>query len=106
MSRKAIQQIRQTEDQAEILCRVAEERAAEMRERVTREGEAHLAAVECDTEAEFAAELQRIRSRAAALEEKKRAEAEKEAAALELAARERLPEAVHRIVWGIIEKCQ
>ena len=106
MAKKAIRQIRQIEDQAEILCRVAEERAAEMRERVMREGEAHLCEVERTTEQELAAELQQVRARAAALEQKKRAEAEREAAELELAARERMPEAVHRIVWGIIEKCQ
>ena len=40
MSKTAIEQIRETEEQAAILCRVAEEKATEMRERVKAEGEA------------------------------------------------------------------
>lgn len=106
MSKEAIRQIREAEDQAAVLCRVAEEKATEMRERIRAQGEAHCARVEQDTEAEYAAELADIRCRAAALEAKKRAEAEAQALALEATARERIQEAVKIIVWEIVEKCQ
>ena len=77
MSKTAIEQIRETEEQAAILCRVAEEKATEMRERVKAEGEAHCAAVRENTEAEYAEMLADIRQRAAALEQKKRREAKR-----------------------------
>ena len=89
-----------------MLCRVAEEKAAEMRAKVKQEGEAHIAEVKQTTEAMLAAELKTMRERAAALEVKKKKEALAEAAALEQAARERLDEAASMIVWEIIEKCQ
>ena len=106
MSKDAIKQIRETEDQAAILCRVAEEKAAEMKERIRIEGEAHCAETEQETEAEYAAELDEIRRRALALESKKRAEAEAEAEALMKRARERLDDADKIIVWEIVERCQ
>lgn len=106
MSKDAIKQIRDTEDQAAVLCRVAEEKAAEMKERVRAEGEAHCAETEQATEAEYAAELQEIRRRAAALEDKKRTEAEAEAEAFMEKARERMSDAVKMIVWEIVERCQ
>ena len=43
---------------------------------------------------------------ALALEEKKRLEALSQAEALKTAARERIDEAIHIIVWEIVEKCQ
>ena len=86
-----------------MLCRAAEERAAEMRSRIRTEGEAHCADVERNTRAEYAAKLSDIRTRSARLEEKKRAEAEAEAEALLDAARERMDEAVKAIVWEIVE---
>lgn len=106
MSGEAIKQIRETEDQAAILCRVAEEKAAELKERIRSEGEAHCAEVEQEAEDEYAAKLDEIRRRALALEDKKRAEAEAEAAALMERARERINEAVKTIVWEIVERCQ
>ncbi|MBQ8357825.1 MAG: hypothetical protein IJX39_08490 [Clostridia bacterium] len=106
MSKDAIRQIRETEDQAAVLCRVAEEKAAEMREQVRQKGEEHCALVRESTEAEYAAELTEMRRRATALEAKKRAEAEAEAKVLKAAAREKINEAVKIIVWEIVEKCQ
>lgn len=106
MSKDAIRQINETEDQAAILCRVAEEKAAEMKERVRAEGEALCAEAEQETEAEYAAQLDEIRHRALALESKKRAEAEAEAEALMVRAAERLQTAAKIIVWEIVEKCQ
>ena len=106
MSKEAIQRIREAEDQAAVLCRVAGERAAEMRKRIHAQGEAHCAEVERETEAEYAAQLEEIRQRALALEEKKCAEAEAEAARLEAAAEEKIDEAIHTIVWEIVERCQ
>ena len=106
MSKQAILRIREAEDQAAVLCRVAEERAAEMRERVKTQGEAHCNAVRENTEAEYAAELADMRRRASVLEHKKREEAMQEAEALKTAAREKMGEAVKLIVWEIVERCQ
>ena len=106
MSKKAILQIRQAEDRARVLCRVAEEKAAEILESVEQEGKAHLDETERATEREFAEELAQIRARADALLERKRAEAEREAAELAGAARAHMSQATQRIVWGMIEKCQ
>lgn len=106
MSKEAILQIREAEDKADVLCRVAEEKATELRERVKAQGEAHCAAVRENTEAEYAAVLADMHRRALALEEKKRLEALSQAEALKTAARERIDEAIHIIVWEIVEKCQ
>ena len=106
MSKKAIAQIRQAEDRAQVLCRVAEEKAAEILESVEQEGRAHLEETERATEREFAEELAQIRARADALVERKRVEAEREAEELAKTARLHMDEATHRIVWGMIEKCQ
>lgn len=106
MSKEAILHIREAEDQAAVLCRVAGEKATEQRERVKAQGEAHCAAVRESTEAEYTAVLADMRRRALALEEKKRLEALEEAEALKAAARERIGEAINVIVWEIVEKCQ
>ena len=79
MSKQAIEKIREAEAQAALLCRVAQEKATEMRERVCAQGEAHLADVEQSTTRDYAVQLSEIRQRAHALEEKKRREAKKEA---------------------------
>lgn len=106
MSKETIDSIRQAEEQAGILCRVAEEKAGEMRAKVEAEGSAHCEEVRRETEAEYAEKLRQIRERAEALQEKRRLEAEKEADALTAAAAARMEEAVKLIVWGIVEKCQ
>lgn len=106
MSKEAILHIREAEDRASVLCRVAGEKATELRERVKAQGEAHCTAVREDTEAEYAAVLADMRRRASALEEKKRLEALDEADALKAAAREKIDEAIKMIVWEIVEKCQ
>ena len=77
-----------------------------MRERVKTQGQAHCAAVQEQTEAEYAAVLADVRRRASLLEEKKRLEALQEADALKTAAREKIEEAIKFIVWEIVEKCQ
>ena len=106
MSKEAISQILEAEEKAAVLCRVAEERATEMRERVKAQGQAHCDAVREETEAEYAAVLADVRRRASVLEEKKRLEALDEAEALKSAAREKIDEAIKFIVWEIVEKCQ
>ena len=106
MSKEAIKQIQETEDQAAILCRVAEEKATELKERIRSEGEAHCIETEQQAEAECAAQLEDIRRRALALEIKKRKEAEAEAEELIRSAREHMDEAVKMIVWEIVERCQ
>ena len=106
MSKEAIQSIKQAEQQAGILCRVAEEKAAEMKAKVQAEGAAHCEEVRRDTTAEYEEKLRLIKEKAAALQEKRRVEAEKEAEALTAEAMEHMEEAVKLIVWGIVEKCQ
>lgn len=106
MPTDAMKQIREAEEQAALFCRVAEERAAEMRENVRIDGEAHCAQVQAQAQAEGDATLTEMRRRAMLLEAKKREEAQAEAQALIAKARERIPEAVKIIVWEIIEKCQ
>jgi vacuolar-type H+-ATPase subunit H len=106
LSKEAIKRIQDTEDQAAILCRVAEEKAAELKERIRTEGEAHCIEAEQEAETEYAAQLEDIRRRALALEIKKRKEAEAEAEEMTARARERIDEAVKMIVWEIVERCQ
>ena len=106
MSHQSIRTVRDAEEQAALLCRVAGERADEMRARVRAEGEAHYEKAVRDAEEESAATIAAIRQRAAAIQEKKRAEAQSEAEALTAAAREKAERAVSLIVWEIIEKCQ
>ncbi len=106
MTQEAISAIRQAEEQAEVLCRVAEEKATEMRSKIKQEGEAHCASVERETTAEYAEELTAITARAKRLTAKKQQEAEEEAEALAERARTHINEAVKLIIWGIVEKCQ
>lgn len=106
MTKDAIAAIREAESQAEVLCRVAEEKAAEMKSKLQQEGEAHCAAVEKEVTEEYEKELEAIRLHAEHLTEKKQAQAEEEAALLTAHARTHMSGAVKSIVWGIIEKCQ
>ena len=106
MTKEAIAAIRGAEEQAEVLCRVAAERAAEMRHKIEKEGLAHCEATEAELTAEYAEELEDIRARTEALIAHKLTEAEAEAERLTARARERMEEAVRLIVWGIVDKCQ
>ena len=106
MTQEAIVAIRQAEEQAEVLCRVAEEKAAEMKNKIRQEGEAHCKSVEEETAAEYAEELEDITARAKRLTAKKLQDAEGEAEQLAEKARAHIDEAVKLIIWGIVEKCQ
>lgn len=106
MTKEAIAAIQNAEEQAEVLCRVAAERAAEMRHKIEKEGAAHCEATEAELTAEYAEELKAIEARAEALIAKRQTEAEQEAEALAERARARMDKAVRLIVWGIVEKCQ
>ena len=106
MTKDAISAIREAESQAEVLCRVAEEKATEMKNKIQQEGTAHCVRVEKQVTEEYAAELEEIGKHVRRLTEKKREEAEQEAQALAERARTHIDEAVKSIVWGIIEKCQ
>ena len=106
MTKEAIRAIKQAEEQAEVLCRVAEEKAAEMRAQIEREGTAHCDKATEEASSEYESEIAVIRARTAKLAAKKKKESEAEAEALTAAAREHMEEAVKLIVWGIIEKCQ
>ncbi len=106
MSQDAIGRIMAAEEQAEVLCRVARERAEEMRAEMTRQGEHHLGDVERTTAAEYDKKIEEIRANAQALQEEKRKQAQEEAQRIKQAAEEHMEEAVKMIVWGIVEKCQ
>lgn len=106
MTKEAILAIRQAEEQAEVLCRVAEEKAAEMRAKIEREGTAHCEKATEEASREYESELAIIRARTQRITAKKRKENEAEAEALAARAHEHMEEAVKLIVWGIIEKCQ
>ena len=106
MADPSIAAIQQAEEQAAILCRMAEEKAAEMRASATAKGEQLLKTTEEATEAEIAEMLRGLEERAASLGVKKREEAQKEAEQLRDGARQKLPEAINLLVWEIVEKCQ
>ncbi len=106
MSKESIAAVRQAEDQATVLCRVAEERAAEMRTTVHAEGAALCEAAKAEAAAEYAAGIAAIKERAAAVLEKKKIEAEAEATAMVAAARLNMSRATKLIIWGIIEQCR
>ena len=106
MTKEAIRAIKQAEEQAEVLCRVAEEKAAELRAQVEREGIAHCDKATEEASLEYESELAIVRAHTARLSAKKRKESEAEAQALTDAARPHMQDAVKLIVWGIIEKCQ
>ena len=103
MSQNAIVRITEAEDQAEVLCRVAEERAAEMLAEMQSKANAHLAEVERTALAQREQKLLQTKELTQALVDKKRAEAQNEAKAAEEKAREKMDEAVRAIVWGIVE---
>ena len=106
MTKEAIDAIRQAEEQAEVLCRVAEERAAEMRARIDEEGQAHCDKAAEEATLELTSELGEIEARSQRLAAKMKKDAEAEAAALIKRAGAHMDEAVRLIVWGIIEQCQ
>lgn len=106
MAQEILREIRETEEQAAVLRRVAEEKAAEIRAEVTAEGKAHCEEAQQTTTAEYAEKLKKVRGDAAALVERRRLEAEAQAAELVARARERMDDAAGVIVWGLIEKCQ
>lgn len=103
MSQSAIAKITEAEEQAEVLCRVAEERATEMRTEMERKAKEHLEAVERTATAQKEEKLSQTRELTRALIQKKRGEAELEAKEAEKRAREHMDEAVSAIVWGIVE---
>ena len=106
MSQNAIAKITEAEQRAEVLCRVAAERAAEERAEIEQRAKAHLCAVEKNAVEKNAKNLAQTREHAEMLIQKKREIAEQEAAALAKSAGDRMERAVSVIVWGIVEKCQ
>lgn len=107
MAQDAIEQIMLAEEQAALLCRVANERAEEARSEMQRICEERYAKIERIATAKKEQSLDEVRARMQRLQEKKTAEIEAEAEALAAALREdRIAEAVRRVVWGILEKCQ
>ena len=106
MIKKAIDAIREAEEQAGVLCRVAAERADEMRAEVESEGTAHYNKITEDAQRECDFELSVITAKTQRLTAKKKKELAAETEALAAEARNHMEAAVGLIVWGIVEKCQ
>ena len=106
MSQQAIEKITKAEEQAEVLLRVATERAADSRADMEKTGKEHLAFVELDATQKSKEKLAQARAATEALTQKKHAEAKAEADELAEKARERMETAVKAIVWGTMKKCQ
>ena len=106
MSQNAIAKITEAEQRAEVLCRVAAERAAERRTEMEKKAKAHLCTVENTLTEKNAKNLAQAHEHAAMLIRKKREIAACEAEELTKSAREHMDRAVSVIVWGIVEKCQ
>ncbi len=106
MANPSIEEIKQAEEQAKILFRMAEEKAAEMRAEAAARGEKLLRETEQRTEAELSEMMRGLEARADALLVKKKEEALNEAEELRDAARRKLPEAASLLIWEIVEKCQ
>lgn len=107
MAQDAIERIMVAEEQASVLCRVATERAEEMRSEMQRQCEAHYEKVERIATAKREKNLAEIRARMQRLQAKKSEEAEQQAAELAATLREdKIAEAARAVVWGIVEKCQ
>ena len=105
MSREAMEAVREAEARAAVLCRVTEERAADILASVKREGSEHLAEVERVTKAEYAARLREVVEKAEQLVAKKTKDAEIETEFLRAMALARRKAAVEMIVWKVVEKC-
>lgn len=106
MIKDAINAICQAEEQAEVLCRVAAERADEMRAEVESEGTAHYNKITEDAQRECDFELSVVTAKTQRLSAKKKKEIAAEGEALAQEARTHMEAAVGLIVWGIVEKCQ
>ncbi|MBQ9801767.1 MAG: hypothetical protein IJW51_01680 [Clostridia bacterium] len=106
MIKEAIEAICQAEEQAELLCRVAAERAAEMRAETEREGTALCDKVADNAKRECDFELSVVTAKAQRINARKKKEIEAETAAMAERARTHMQAAVAKIVWGIVEKCQ
>ena len=106
MTNQAIEQVLAAEEQAEVLCRVSLERAAEMKSEMESSAAAHLAATIEQVKASYEVQLDEIKAGTAALLERKRIAAEAEAAEVREKAEKKVERAINLMVWGIVEKCQ
>ena len=103
---EAIDQVVAAEEQAEVLCRVSTERAAEMKSEMEKSAAAHLSDAVDQIKATYEERLVEIKVGTAALLEKKRIAAEAEAAEIREKAEKKVERAINLMVWGIVEKCQ
>ena len=103
MPKDAIGQITEAEEQATVLCRVATERAAEMRAEMQRQASAHLEQVKQNAAKEQKELTAQCARRLEALVQKKRDEAQQQAREMTELARERLTDAINMIGWGLVE---
>ena len=106
MSKEALSKIRSAETAADNIRANARAKAQDMISQAGRRGAELCRTTESSTSRELLSMLSQIRKRSEDLIEKSRAEAQKEARAMEITAKLHMNMAVKLIVWGIVEKCQ
>ena len=106
MAKKAIEQIRAAETEAQRITDAIPIRVKALLDEAERRSRALCARAEEEATAETDEQLRQLRARAEMLLERSAADAEDEAERLRTEARKRMPDAVKLIVWGIMAKCQ
>lgn len=106
MAKQAIEQIRAAEAEAQRITEAIPVRVKAVLDEAERRRKALCTEAEQETEAETGEQLRQLRERAEMLLERSAAEAETEAEAIRKAARQKMPDAVKLIVWGIMAKWQ
>ncbi len=106
MSKEALSKIRSAEAAAGNIRSNAQAKAQDMISEAEKRGAELCRTTESCTSQELRAMLGQIRQRSDDVIEKSRAEAQKEARAMEMTAKLHMNMAVKLIVWGIVEKCQ
>lgn len=106
LSKEVISKIKSAETAAATVRANAQVKAQEMTAEAEKRGKSLCETTERNTSAELKAMLEQIRTKSDELLEKSRADAQKDARAVEMSAKLHMNMAVKLIVWGIIEKCQ
>lgn len=106
MAKQAIEQIRAAETEAQRIKDAIPVRVKAVLDEAERHRKEICVEAEQTAEAETNAQLGQMRERAERLLERSAAEADSEAEAARKAARQKMPDAVKLIVWGIMAKWQ
>lgn len=106
MAKQVIDEIRMAEKEAQQISDAIPVRVKAVLDDAERRGQMIRDAAARDAESETGEQLCRLRDRAENLLTRHRAEAEDETDRLREDVRQRMPDAVKMIVWGIMAKCQ